>query len=153
MDLFRQHFIDALVVRQSREFLHAAGIRNLDAIAHIVEDGEGEVRLTALAAHVTGGFIEGGAFHDQLTIQPIRQVGFDPLADEAIGHRLEAARQGAAIDLEAADAVEFGRGQQREAKGMETLAFVGEHGLGDVHGHGGCFVDQRWAGFPPASSP
>jgi hypothetical protein len=36
---------------------------------------------------------------------------------------------------------------------METLAFVGEHGLGDVHGHGGCFVDQRWAGFPPASSP
>ena len=110
LDLLRQHFIDALVIRQTRQFLHSAGIRYVDALAHIVEDGEGEVRLAAFAAHMTGGFVEGGAFHDQLAIQPIRQVGFDPLADEAVRDGFEGAAQRTSIDLEATDAIELGRG-------------------------------------------
>jgi hypothetical protein len=131
-----QHFVHASKIRQAGQLLHPAGIGQVHAFAHVVEHGEGEVGFPTLTTHMAGSLVEGGAFDDQLAIEPVGQVRFDPLADEAIGHGFEGAGQRLAIYLQASDAIEFGRGQQGEAQGFKALALAGEHRLGDRGGQG-----------------
>ncbi|MCX6879435.1 MAG: hypothetical protein NTW21_37375 [Verrucomicrobia bacterium] len=100
-----------------------------------VEDMEDKIRLAVAGTDAAGGFAERAAAQHQLAVRAVGQVGFDPLAGEAVGDGFERAGERLAAELETADAVELGRGEDREWQQVGALALGGEHRHGDgVHG-------------------
>jgi hypothetical protein len=79
-----------------------------------VEDVGNEVRATVAGTDRAGGFRERAAAQHQFAVHAVGQIGLDPLADEAVGNRLERAGQRLAAELQTADAVEFRRGEHGE---------------------------------------
>ena len=118
--------------RQSREFLHSANVRHVHAVAHVIEYGECEVRFPGLAPDVTRCFAERGATHDQLAVEAVGQIGFNPLAGEAVGHGFERARESEPVKFQTTNAIQLRRGEHGKRQIIRALALAGEHWLCDV---------------------